>query len=232
MILATNLIHIRKNLPIAPSTRLATPISHACSRAKHHEAQMSLYTVYSLQHMQLLGEDSMMCADTLDERPQNPVICNPTKPATTCRFAFWCKMRPKFGARLVQNRDSLVQAWCKKGQGICPDLESSGRVDWIRTSDPLTPSQVRYQTAPPPALQALACANKNFTTTGRSCKGECQTILEAHALHDCSVQLSSEMLKVLHAIQLAQALNHLLLLSKLRGVPVQLHDDPIPHRAL
>ena len=143
MILATNLIHIRKNLPIAPSTRLATPISHACSRAKHHEAQMSLYTVYSLQHMQLLVEDSMMCADTLDERPQNPVICNPTKPATTCRFAFWCKMRPKFGARLVQNRDSLVQAWCKKGQGICPDLESSGRVDWIRTSDPLTPRDVR-----------------------------------------------------------------------------------------
>ena len=136
----------------------------------------------------------------------------------------WCTLGAKsgfLGASLMQ-----------KGQGICPDLEVSGRVDWIRTSDPLTPSQVRYQTAPPPALQALACANKNFTTTGRSCKGECQTILEAHALHDCSVQLSSEMLKVLHAIQLAQALNHLLLLSKLRGVPVQLHDDPIPHRAL
>ena len=139
MTLATNLIHARQNLPIAPRTRLATPISHACSRAKHHEAQMSLYTVYSLQHMQLLVEDSMMCADTLDERPQNPVICKPAKPATACRFAFWCKRRPKFGASLVQ-----------KGQGICPDLESSGRVDWIRTSDPLTPSQVRYQTAPPP----------------------------------------------------------------------------------
>ena len=81
--------------------------------------------------MQLLVEDSMMCADTLDERPQNPVICNPTKPATACRFAFWCKMRPKFGARLVQNRDSLVQAWCKKGQGICPDLRKfwSGGLD-------------------------------------------------------------------------------------------------------
>ena len=25
-----------------------------------------------------------------------------------------------------------------------------GRDDWIRTSDPLTPSQVRYQTAPHP----------------------------------------------------------------------------------
>lgn len=31
-------------------------------------------------------------------------------------------------------------------------LESRGRVDWIRTSDPLTPSQVRYQTAPPPEI--------------------------------------------------------------------------------
>ena len=31
---------------------------------------------------------------------------------------------------------------------------SSGRVDWIRTSDPLTPSQVRYQTAPPPEFAA------------------------------------------------------------------------------
>ena len=43
----------------------------------------------------------------------------------------WCKLGAKsgfLGARLVQ-----------KGQGICPDLESSGRVDWIRTSDPLTP---------------------------------------------------------------------------------------------
>ena len=172
MILATNLAHIRKNLPIAPRTRLATPISHACSRAKHHEAQMSLYTVYSLQHMQLPVEDSMMCADTLDERPQNPVICNPTKPATTCRFAFWCKMRPKFGARLVQNRDSLVQAWCKKGQGICPDLESSGRVDWIRTSDPLTPSQVRYQTAPPPEDVRLAPAVEYINTRPRHRQGE------------------------------------------------------------
>ena len=54
----------------------------------------------------------------------------------------WCTLGAKsgiLGARLVQ-----------KGQGICPDLESSGRVDWIRTSDPLTPGQVRYQTAPPP----------------------------------------------------------------------------------
>ncbi len=46
-----------------------------------------------------------------------------------------------------------------KGQGLLPGLESSGRVDWIRTSDPLTPSQVRYQTAPPPGR----CARKNYS---------------------------------------------------------------------
>ncbi len=31
-----------------------------------------------------------------------------------------------------------------------------GRDDWIRTSDPLTPSQVRYQTAPHPDAKQLA----------------------------------------------------------------------------
>ena len=86
--------------------------------------------------MQLLVEDSMMCADTLDERPQNPVICNPTKPATACRFAFWCKMRPKFGARLVQNRDSLVQAWCKKVRAYA--LTSKFLVGWTGF-EPATP---------------------------------------------------------------------------------------------
>ena len=43
----------------------------------------------------------------------------------------------------------------KKGQGRSPDLVISGRVDWIRTSDPLTPSQVRYQTAPPPVCEEV-----------------------------------------------------------------------------
>ena len=33
-----------------------------------------------------------------------------------------------------------------------PDLQTSGRDDWIRTSDPLTPSQVRYQAAPRPDM--------------------------------------------------------------------------------
>ncbi len=32
-----------------------------------------------------------------------------------------------------------------------PSRFKIGRDDWIRTSDPLTPSQVRYQTAPHPA---------------------------------------------------------------------------------
>ena len=36
-----------------------------------------------------------------------------------------------------------------------PDLQTSGRDDWIRTSDPLTPSQVRYQTAPRPEAMLL-----------------------------------------------------------------------------
>ena len=31
-----------------------------------------------------------------------------------------------------------------------------GRDDWIRTSDPLTPSQVRYQAAPNPDAKQLA----------------------------------------------------------------------------
>ena len=52
-----------------------------------------------------------------------------------------------------------------------PDLQTSGRDDWIRTSDPLTPSQVRYQAAPRPeafvvALLSLATGSiltRNFT---------------------------------------------------------------------
>ena len=39
-----------------------------------------------------------------------------------------------------------------------PDLQTSGRDDWIRTSDPLTPSQVRYQAAPRPEAFVCCCA--------------------------------------------------------------------------
>ena len=39
---------------------------------------------------------------------------------------------------------------CHLSGGI-PHLKI-GRDDWIRTSDPLTPSQVRYQAAPHPVL--------------------------------------------------------------------------------
>ena len=41
---------------------------------------------------------------------------------------------------------------------LCPKNgpEKIGRDDWIRTSDPLTPSQVRYQAAPhPDSIRAL-----------------------------------------------------------------------------
>ena len=41
----------------------------------------------------------------------------------------------------------------KKTGARSPGPSCAGRVDWIRTSDPLTPSQVRYQTAPPPVCE-------------------------------------------------------------------------------
>ena len=37
-----------------------------------------------------------------------------------------------------------------EGRNLSYNPMKSGRDDWIRTSDPLTPSQVRYQTAPHP----------------------------------------------------------------------------------
>ena len=37
--------------------------------------------------------------------------------------------------------------WAKKENEPFPTRFLSGRGDWIRTSDPLTPSQVRYQAA-------------------------------------------------------------------------------------
>ena len=46
----------------------------------------------------------------------------------------------------------------KKVRHKVPDLQTSGRDDWIRTSDPLTPSQVRYQAAPRPEAFVCCCA--------------------------------------------------------------------------
>ena len=45
--------------------------------------------------------------------------------------------------------DSWTSPWAL---GLIPwaFVEKIGRDDWIRTSDPLTPSQVRYQAAPHP----------------------------------------------------------------------------------
>ena len=47
---------------------------------------------------------------------------------------------------------------------------NSGRVDWIRTSDPLTPSQVRYQTAPPPVMYRSFAAKEKIPFAQRGCK--------------------------------------------------------------
>ena len=63
--------------------------------------------------------------------------------------------------------DGLGRYFCssqkKRGQRIYPLASCfSGRVDWIRTSDPLTPSQVRYQTAPPP----VCLANEYISSLG------------------------------------------------------------------
>ena len=61
----------------------------------------------------------------------------------------------------------------KRGQRIYPLTSCfSGRVDWIRTSDPLTPSQVRYQTAPPPEDVRLAPAVEYINTRPRHRQGE------------------------------------------------------------
>ena len=49
----------------------------------------------------------------------------------------------------------------KKGQIIYLTRKIAGRDDWIRTSDPLTPSQVRYQAAPRPEYVVASCATKN-----------------------------------------------------------------------
>ena len=59
----------------------------------------------------------------------------------------------------------------KKSQDKNPGFESPGRVDWIRTSDPLTPSQVRYQTAPPPVMLPLSlAAEEKIPSAPSQCK--------------------------------------------------------------
>ena len=69
-----------------------------------------------------------------------------------------------------------------KGQGLLPGLESSGRVDWIRTSDPLTPSQVRYQTAPPPGR----CARKNYSIPSSGMQARMVTYQSAPRFDACA----------------------------------------------
>lgn len=64
----------------------------------------------------------------------------------------------------ICDKNNIAKEWSanKKADELCHLLYYSGRVDWIRTSDPLTPSQVRYQTAPPPVTYARLSTGNNL----------------------------------------------------------------------
>ena len=71
-----------------------------------------------------------------------------TKPQAVALRGLTCNSAGRVVGRC--GRDVSKQ---KRPRDVSRDLVISGRVDWIRTSDPLTPSQVRYQTAPPPVVR-------------------------------------------------------------------------------
>ena len=58
--------------------------------------------------------------------------------------------------RLHEDRRSFLTLLSSRIRLNFHDKEKIGRDDWIRTSDPLTPSQVRYQAAPHPDVQGLS----------------------------------------------------------------------------
>ena len=61
----------------------------------------------------------------------------------------WCvrgKIRV-FRTPFAQRRPYAETAGLGSGRNLLMLKEKIGRDDWIRTSDPLTPSQVRYQAA-------------------------------------------------------------------------------------
>ena len=58
-------------------------------------------------------------------------------------------------------------AWLKPSSRLSESKMSDGRDDWIRTSDPLTPSQVRYQAAPRPEPCPGGQKGNSTTTPGR-----------------------------------------------------------------
>ena len=62
----------------------------------------------------------------------------------------YCHQRPSRNAL----RDALPGYKIKKARWNITIL-LQGRVDWIRTSDPLHPIQVRYRAAPPPESLGL-----------------------------------------------------------------------------
>ena len=60
---------------------------------------------------------------------------------------------PKEAALVFLNYIKIKDSSLQKEESFC-------RVDWIRTSDPLHPMQVRYRAAPPP--ETMGAANVGF----------------------------------------------------------------------
>ena len=79
---------------------------------------------------------------------------NPCDAGTWRIHATRAPIRPRASAKATRDKIATHISTCcfgnKKARLRRAGLEASGRDDWIRTSDPLTPSQVRYQTAPRP----------------------------------------------------------------------------------
>jgi hypothetical protein len=67
--------------------------------------------------------------------------------------------------RLHGDRGSFPTALSSRNQRNFYDPEEVGRDDWIRTSDPLTPSQVRYQAAPHPDKAIVLIVSLKADTT-------------------------------------------------------------------
>ena len=82
---------------------------------------------------------------------QNDAVAGPWKWGTYCTEKG--KMRSGGNATGRVRQQTMVAIWSQNAKEVIPPigydlLISYGRSDWIRTSDPLLPKQVRYQTAP------------------------------------------------------------------------------------
>src|SRR5438067_2759128 len=75
-----------------------------------------------------------------------------------------CAERPAPDNRRTEasKRCRGLTAWNPGGTPVEPRKLKSGRGDWIRTSDPLRPRQVRYQAAlrPDPSMVAVRAAER------------------------------------------------------------------------